>query len=144
MTQLERLIRNYRYHSGEAARFATEIARYVERAAPDTDPLRVQPDVLLTVSMVATHYHVPPQIILSRSRQSHIALARQVAMVLLRRCTALSVRSIADAFQRDHGTVLHAERAIADRAFSDAHFAARLKTLEAELLEALPPSKAVA
>jgi chromosomal replication initiator protein len=56
----------------------------------------------------------------SKRRPANIALPRMVAMHLSRRLTTSSLNEIGEAFGgRDHGTVLHANRAIEERMKSD-------------------------
>jgi chromosomal replication initiator protein len=56
----------------------------------------------------------------SKRRPANIALPRMVAMYLSRRLTTSSLHEIGDAFGgRDHGTVLHANRAIETRMKGD-------------------------
>ena len=64
---------------------------------------------------VAETYGVPVEKMKARGRASQIALARQVAMYLARDLTHLSLNQIGEHFGgRDHTTVLHAQRKIAD------------------------------
>jgi len=56
----------------------------------------------------------------SKRRPANIALPRMVAMYLSRRLTPASLNEIGEAFGgRDHGTVLHANRAIEEKMKSD-------------------------
>jgi chromosomal replication initiator protein len=64
---------------------------------------------------VAETYGVPVEKMKARGRASQIAHARQVAMFLARELTHLSLAQIGEQFGgRDHTTVLHAQRKIAD------------------------------
>ncbi len=75
----------------------------------------------LIIKRVADHYDLRVADILGRRRPDHIAFPRQVAMYLARTLTESSLASIGDAFGgRDHGTVLHACRAVTDRMETDA------------------------
>ncbi len=47
------------------------------------------------------------------NREAHLAMPRQVAMALCRRLTAHGLLSVGRFFDRDHTTVLHAERKMA-------------------------------
>ncbi|MCC6232614.1 MAG: chromosomal replication initiator protein DnaA [Verrucomicrobiales bacterium] len=72
------------------------------------------------IKRVADHYDLRVADILGRRRPDHIAFPRQVAMFLARTLTESSLSTIGDAFGgRDHGTVLHACRAVADRMETD-------------------------
>jgi chromosomal replication initiator protein len=66
---------------------------------------------------VAEVYGVPVEKMKARGRASQIAHARQVAMYLARELTHLSLAQIGEHFGgRDHTTVLHAQRKIAEEA----------------------------
>lgn len=64
------------------------------------------------IGMVAEEWGVTIEAIHSRDRHSDVAMARQVAMVLTRECFKSSLSEVGRMFSRDHGTVLHAERAV--------------------------------
>jgi chromosomal replication initiator protein len=65
---------------------------------------------------VAEHFDVRLADMTSKRRPATIAFPRQVAMYLARRHTKASLNEIGDAFGgRDHGTVLHACRAVSQR-----------------------------
>ena len=66
---------------------------------------------------VAELYGVPVEKMKARGRASQIAHARQVAMYLAREMTHLSLAQVGEHFGgRDHTTVLHAQRKIAEEA----------------------------
>jgi chromosomal replication initiator protein len=74
----------------------------------------------IIIKRVADHYDLRVSDILGRRRPDHIAFPRQVAMFLARTLTESSLSTIGDAFGgRDHGTVLHACRAVTDRMETD-------------------------
>ena len=65
---------------------------------------------------VAEHFDVRLADMTSKRRPANIAFPRQVAMFLARRHTKASLNEIGDAFGgRDHGTVLHACKAVSMR-----------------------------
>jgi chromosomal replication initiator protein len=68
------------------------------------------------VERVARAFDVSPKEILGPSRQRLVLTARQVAMTLVRELAGLSLPQIGAAFGRDHTTVLHAVRKVADDA----------------------------
>lgn len=71
-----------------------------------------KPDVALIIDVVSEYYGTRPTVILSRVRTNEIALARFVAMVLVRKFKKFTLTETGRIFNRDHGTVLNAERAI--------------------------------
>ena len=78
---------------------------------------------------VAAYFDLPTYAMTARYRGQEVATARQVAMYFCRLLTEASLSAIGSAFQRDHGTVIHACHAIVDRQESDRAFAAQLKAL---------------
>jgi chromosomal replication initiator protein len=72
-----------------------------------------KPDVETIIKVVAEAMQVKPQDIKGDRRQQNIARARQVAMYLTRRITALSYPVIGEKFGgKDHSTVINAEHRI--------------------------------
>ena len=53
--------------------------------------------------------------IMGERRTARIAAARQLAMAIIRRDTKLSLTEIGELFNRDHGTVIWAVKAVAER-----------------------------
>ena len=85
-------------------------------------------------TMVAFEFNIAPVWMAAKSRESRYAWPRQVAMALAREFTDHSLSEVGKCFgQRDHGTVLHAERVVADRLSVDAPMAVRVNALRAEL-----------
>jgi chromosomal replication initiator protein len=80
---------------------------------------------------VAEHYDLRVADLLGRRRPEYIAFPRQVAMYLARTLTDSSLSTIGEAFGgRDHGTVLHACRAVANRMETDQQVAKTVHQLE--------------
>jgi chromosomal replication initiator protein len=86
------------------------------------------------IKRVAEHYDLRVAEVLGRRRPDHIAFPRQVAMYLARTLTDSSLSTIGEAFGgRDHGTVLHACRAVTDRMETDAAVRKAVNHLAREL-----------
>ena len=84
---------------------------------------------------VAEHYDIRLADMTSKRRPENIAFPRQVAMFLCRTLTESSLSSIGDAFGgRDHGTVLHAVRAVKNRMEVDSQVRQTVGYLEKQLL----------
>lgn len=64
------------------------------------------------MSTVAKYYNIPPKELRSARRSRMLARPRQVAMALARELTEHSLPDIGQAFEKDHTTVLHADRKI--------------------------------
>ena len=66
----------------------------------------------------------------SRSREQHVAFARQVAMYLCRKITGAPFENIGEHFNRDHSTVIHAYQLIECRMAREAAFRLFIMKLE--------------
>jgi chromosomal replication initiator protein len=80
---------------------------------------------------VAVSFDISPSSLFEPGRPATVALARQVAMYLLRMKTTAVLMSIGDLFRRDHGTVIWALKTVESRRQSDPKFHSALLTLEA-------------
>ncbi len=69
----------------------------------------------------------------SKKRPANIAVPRMVAMYFARKLTSFSLPSIADKFQRNHATVLHAVSSVEKRGKEDEEFKRSLSLLERKL-----------
>jgi chromosomal replication initiator protein len=86
------------------------------------------------IKRVADHFDLRVADILGRRRPDSIAFPRQVAMYLARTLTESSLSTIGEAFGgRDHGTVLHACRAVTDRMETDAGVRKAVHQLDRDL-----------
>jgi len=84
---------------------------------------------------VAEHYDIRLADMKSKRRPESIAFPRQVAMFISRQHTDNSLSEIGDAFGgRDHGTVMHACRAVKNRMEVDAQVRQTVGYLEKQLL----------
>ena len=84
-----------------------ELAEYALRdiVFPDQNKT-ITPEFIIAV--VAEHYNISVDEIMSQKRDKVISVPRQIAMYITRKYTNLSQTEIADAFKRDHATVHHA------------------------------------
>ena len=83
---------------------------------------------------VAEHFDIRFADMSSKRRPENIAFARQIAMYLARHMTGSSLNSIGEAFGgRDHGTVLHACRLVANRIQIDSNVRQKVGLLEKQL-----------
>ena len=86
------------------------------------------------IDAVTTHYGVRLADLQSRKRSKSIAFPRQVCMYLARTLTAYSLEEIGGYFGgRDHSTVLHATRTIADLRENDPQFRSALDHIRTSL-----------
>lgn len=87
--------------------------------------------ISVILDIVCQHFNVSKLDVCSPRRTADIVLPRQIGMHLSRKLTQKSLPEIGRRFgDRDHTTVLHADRKIALLAENDQQFAARLLALE--------------
>jgi chromosomal replication initiator protein len=108
----------------------------IELAVDVLDEIHPPPAQTATLSIediqtaTAEHFDLSVAELTSSSRAARIAWPRQVAIHLTRDLTAASLHTIGDAFGgRNHATVLHACKRVADRINDDPHAAAELREL---------------
>jgi chromosomal replication initiator protein len=87
--------------------------------------------------VVAAHYRLAPDALVSRRRTSAIAFPRQIAMYLSRMLTEHSLTDIGTAFgKRDHTTVMHACDKVGEKVRSDPQFQALVDALADQIRQA--------
>ena len=92
------------------------LAQYVRPEAEHHQPDRI-------LAAVSERFGVRPETLVGKRRTQAIALPRQVAMYLMRHLTELSLVEIGACFGgRDHSTVIHACRQIAEKVQRDEAF----------------------
>jgi len=101
---------------------ASPVARLAGATAAALTPASI-------VAAVCDAFRVTHGDISSRQRGQHIALARQVAIYLIRELTDYSFLRIGRYFGRDHSTVIHGYARIARRVAAERTFGAMLATL---------------
>ena len=89
------------------------------------------------VRLVCDVYRVTPEQLLGRNRWQPLGEARQVAMTIVRKRGA-SFHEAGRMFDRDHGTILHACRNIANRVETDRHTKARWEYVKHLAKEPMP------
>jgi chromosomal replication initiator protein len=84
---------------------------------------------------VADHFQIRHSDMTSKRRPNNIAIPRQIAMYLVRNLIPKhSLQEIGDAFGgRDHGTVIHACKAVDNMLAHDAHMKGQIEFLRAQL-----------
>ncbi len=83
---------------------------------------------------VADHYQIRHSDMTSKRRPNNIAIPRQIAMYLSRTLTKHSLQEIGDAFGgRDHGTVIHACKAVDNMMEQDSTARGSVEFLKAQL-----------
>ena len=102
------------------------------------DVLMEQAQNLLTIETiqkkVADHYQIRHSDMTSKRRPANIAIPRQIAMYLTRQLTKHSLQEIGDAYGgRDHGTVIHACKAVENMVEQDSSMKGTLDYLKTQL-----------
>ncbi|MDQ6731733.1 MAG: chromosomal replication initiator protein DnaA [Actinomycetota bacterium] len=113
------LIRVVAHGSLTQRRLDLELATEVmDHLYPDSTPST--PTIKGVQAVVAAHFAISTAELVSAGRTARIAWPRQVAIHLARDLTGASLQAIGDAFGgRNHGTVLHACKRVAERAGAD-------------------------
>ena len=123
---LRKLIAYSKFHGREPT---LEVAREALR-----DLLRVQTRAVSIENIqktVADFYRVKVADLFSKKRTADLVKPRQIAMYFAKELTSLSLPEIGDSFGgRDHTTVLHAVRKIADARKNDSHLNHELHVLD--------------
>ena len=102
------------------------------------DVLMEQAQTILTIETiqkrVADHFQIRHSDMTSKRRPNNIAIPRQIAMYLARTLTKHSLQEIGDAFGgRDHGTVIHACKAVDNMMEQDATTRSSVDFLKTQL-----------
>ena len=102
------------------------------------DVLMEQAQNILTIETiqkkVADHFQIRHSDMTSKRRPNNIAIPRQIAMYLSRTLTKHSLQEIGDAFGgRDHGTVIHACKAVDNMCEQDSSARGSVEFLKAQL-----------
>jgi len=102
------------------------------------DVLMEQAQNQLTIEMiqkrVADHYQIRHSDMTSKRRPNNIAIPRQIAMYITRTLTKHSLQEIGDAFGgRDHGTVIHACKAVDNMMEQDSSVRGSVEFLKMQL-----------
>ncbi|MDD6789126.1 MAG: chromosomal replication initiator protein DnaA [Lachnospira sp.] len=77
----------------------------------------ITPDLI--VKIVADHFNLTPDAILSQSRNAELNYARQIVMYLCRQMTTATQKQIGDLLGRDHSTIKHGVDKIAKDILTD-------------------------
>ena len=102
-------------HSAMTVEFAENTLK--DLISPDARK-EITPDLIIQV--VAEHYHIKPEDIISQKRTAEIVLPRQICMYLCRQITQTPLQAIGKAMGgRDHTTVIHGADKITKTVLTD-------------------------
>lgn len=85
------------------------------------------------ISLVAQKYNVPVMELRGKKRTKEIAMARHVAVYLIRQLTDMPYKQIGKEFDKDHTTMISSEEVVKDRIEKEPLFAIEIKDLIREL-----------
>jgi chromosomal replication initiator protein len=123
------LIRVVAYHSLTGQPIDTELAGTVLDTISPTTKSR-PPSVEQIQRTVAEHFGISTAELVSESRTNRIAWPRQVAIYLTRELVGAALQEVGSAFGgRNHATVVHACKRVADRLGSDQRAATEVREL---------------
>jgi chromosomal replication initiator protein len=119
------------------------VGRKVDRHTAEEllkDIIQEQDIRMVTIEMVqkrvADHFGLRVADLIGRRRTANIVLPRQIAMVLAKRIVKRSLQEVGDAFGgRDHGTVIHAHKAVENACHQDPSLRATIDFLEKKARE---------
>lgn len=107
------------------------------------EPGAGEPTIGHIINVVTDYYSIRLADLQSKHRQRSVALPRQVAMYLARRCTRHSLEEVGGFFGgRDHTTVMHSIRSVEAKVAAEPEFGSLLKNLEHKVRGIEPPSAA--
>jgi len=116
------------YSSVNSEDINLEMARKAVREYTDRQSVVSSPELI--INEVAKSFKVNKNDIISKRRTKEIALARQVAMYIIRQKTNLSLSSIGNIFSgRDHSTVIYACKLIDREMVKNEDFNSKIKNI---------------
>ncbi|HRJ47523.1 MAG TPA: helix-turn-helix domain-containing protein [Opitutaceae bacterium] len=132
-TALANLERAYAAFTAAAEAVRAEIRAEAGQPADSPTP----PAVRTIQAVVAAHYGLTVPQMLGATRRNEITGPRQISMAICRDETGYTAGLIGRAHRRDHGTVLHACRAVANRCETELGFVANYSALQAKVAQAI-------
>lgn len=102
--------------------------------------VKIQSEVTNTISvydvihLVTDHTKINLDVILTKTRKREVVVARQIIFYFLRKYSNLSTTAIGKQFNKDHATVLHANKTINNLKDSDKKFATNIQLIEDKII----------
>lgn len=123
------LLKNRIKKLNELLQLRAEVNRLEYQAMTGTSSKRA---IKIISEVVCKKYQVDVQRLVSPGREQAVVVPRQLAFHLIRVITNIPFERIGEVFGRDHGTIMHACRSIADRSSTQPDFRKHVMTLESE------------
>jgi chromosomal replication initiator protein len=128
------LIRVVAYHSLTGQPIDLQLTQKVLDTMYPQTTAKTKPGMADIQTTVATFYGITVHELVSSSRAARLAWPRQVAMYLTRLLTESSLQSIGQGFgKRNHATIMHACKRVAERAAADERVDSELQQLTARV-----------
>lgn len=86
------------------------------------------------LEVICGYFQVNLDQLKAKTRQRHVVLPRQVAMVMLRKHTHLGIVKIGRFFLRDHTTVLHSSTTVINLCYTDPEIKRQVDEVENKIL----------
>ena len=116
----------------EGRNISMELAREcISDLLGDAEPLSVTIDKIFAA--VFKRYNIPKEEIVGKKRTKEIAVARHVAVYLIREITEMSLPNIGKIFERDHSTAMSSIDWVKKRMMAEPLFAADIENLKKEI-----------
>ncbi|MBR6021891.1 MAG: chromosomal replication initiator protein DnaA, partial [Kiritimatiellae bacterium] len=125
------LLRVASYASLTHKEMTTEVLEVLLREVIENNPTALTIETIQRT--VAEHYDLRLGDMTSKQRPANIAFPRQIAMYLCRELTDQSFPAIANAFGRNHSTVVHAHDAVAEKMRTDSALRQTILSLQQRL-----------
>lgn len=117
---------------------AAPVVRLAHRCVAALARIRTDGRLTIIAGQIGRGFRVRPRDLQSRSHEQRVAFVRQLAMFLSRKITGAPFESIAEHFNRDQTTVIHAYQLIERRIQLDAAFQQFIEKIEARMTEIVP------
>ncbi len=107
------------------------LARDILKAYVSFSRKEITPEAICEI--VYTFFNVTKEDFFSKKRSREIVQARQVSMYLCKKHTNLSLKSIGEAIERDHATVVHAIKTVTNLIETDKGLRAHIEQIEKQI-----------
>lgn len=103
----------------------------VQTKLTEVDILRERRVIEYILKIIEKYYKLDPDFVISKSRKRELVFGRQVAMYLMFRYTSCSLNRIGEVFNgKDHATVLHGKRTVANLMETEKKVKSEIEELE--------------
>lgn len=97
------------------------------------NPIFLSPEII--IDAVAGHFKLPASLLSNCTRRKDVTKARHIAMYFIRIFTGYTYYRTGRYFDRDHSSVIHAEKSVADQAELYKCYRDEINTIFEELMD---------